>query len=170
MKKAYGFTIVELLIVIVVIAILASISVAAYSNISNRANDSAVQSDLKNLAGKIQEYRVLNNSLPITGSNSAVMPDSMTFPANKQAYYSTGPNLYYCVVPGGDDARFALTARSKSGKIFVHNGSSFQEYTESAFSSGNNVCQGSGFTITETGFEYHYGRNANATWSTWTNG
>ncbi len=51
-KKPVGFTIVELLIVIVVIAILAAISVVAYTGIQNRANDAAVKSDLANAAKK----------------------------------------------------------------------------------------------------------------------
>ena len=41
-REAHGFTIVELLIVIVVIAILAAISVAAYVNIQERARFSAM--------------------------------------------------------------------------------------------------------------------------------
>lgn len=45
-QKAYGFTIVELLIVIVVIAVLAAISVVAYAGIQNRARDSAIMSGL----------------------------------------------------------------------------------------------------------------------------
>ena len=52
MKRAYGFTIVELLIVIVVVAILASLSYVGYVNIANRANDSAISSDLSNFAKK----------------------------------------------------------------------------------------------------------------------
>ena len=51
-KRAYGFTIVELLIVIVVVAILASLSYVGYVNIAYRANDSAISSDLSNFAKK----------------------------------------------------------------------------------------------------------------------
>ena len=42
-KNAYGFTIVELLIVIVVVGVLAAISIVAYSGVSNNANDTAVK-------------------------------------------------------------------------------------------------------------------------------
>ena len=47
-KKANAFTIVELLIVIVVIAILAAISIVAYTGIQNRARETAVLSDVRN--------------------------------------------------------------------------------------------------------------------------
>ena len=56
-----GFTIVELLIVIVVIAILAAISVVAYNGIQNRAYDTTVQSDLRQTYTKIQEYNIVND-------------------------------------------------------------------------------------------------------------
>ena len=52
--KQKGFTIVELLIVIVVIAILAAISMAAYTNITARANTStaaAAAKSVKDVAG-----------------------------------------------------------------------------------------------------------------------
>ena len=44
--RAYGFTIVELLIVIVVIAILAAITIAAFNAVTTRAQNSKIASDL----------------------------------------------------------------------------------------------------------------------------
>ena len=49
LTKPRGFTIVELLIVIVVIAILAAISVVAYNGIQQRATASAIINDAKSL-------------------------------------------------------------------------------------------------------------------------
>lgn len=73
MKKAMsGFTIVELLIVIVVIAILATVSIVAYRGIQNRANDSAIQSDLANFAKKIQLAAATTGEFPAGGAISAV--------------------------------------------------------------------------------------------------
>lgn len=55
-----GFTIVELLIVIVVIAILASISTVAYTSIQDRARNSKISSDLQTLNKAIQTARISN--------------------------------------------------------------------------------------------------------------
>ena len=52
-RKAHGFTIVELLIVIIVIAILATISIVAYNGIQNSAAETALKSDLRNAATQL---------------------------------------------------------------------------------------------------------------------
>lgn len=57
-SRPSGFTIVELLIVIVVIAILASISVVAYSGVQHRARVSAATSELKTLEKAIVLARI----------------------------------------------------------------------------------------------------------------
>jgi len=53
-KTKSGFTIVELLIVIVVIGILASITVVAYTGVQNRATAAAVTSGLKSIEEALQ--------------------------------------------------------------------------------------------------------------------
>lgn len=49
LKNKKGFTIVELVIVIAVIAILAAVLIPTFSNIVGRANEAAAQADAKNL-------------------------------------------------------------------------------------------------------------------------
>ncbi len=58
-KKQNGFTIVELLIVVVVIAILAAITIISYNGITARANDSSMKSMAKQLEQKIRTNQTL---------------------------------------------------------------------------------------------------------------
>ena len=68
-RKESGFTIVELLVVIVVIAILASISVVSYNGIQQRARDSARDSAVRSLKLALEVYKSDFNQYPIAGAN-----------------------------------------------------------------------------------------------------
>lgn len=125
-----GFTIVELVIVIVVIAILAAIVLLSYRGVTASANDSAVISDLKAFA----EQMALNN---LTGANfgdsytTGEKLESLNWKASKSSYdTSVYGNLHFChnLSPNplnadwgtapGTRKNWALIALSKSGNIF----------------------------------------------------
>lgn len=57
-KTATGFTIVELLIVIVVIAILAAITIVAFNGVQERSRAAKISSDLSMLSKAIQAARI----------------------------------------------------------------------------------------------------------------
>ena len=59
-KRKHGFTVVELLIVIVVIAILATIVLVSYNGIRNQAANAKVQADLSQANDKVAYYKVRN--------------------------------------------------------------------------------------------------------------
>lgn len=63
-----GFTIVEILIVIVVIAILAAITIVAYNGIQQRANNASIVAAAKNSLSVIDAYIAANDAYPLTGS------------------------------------------------------------------------------------------------------
>jgi len=66
LRQERGFTIVELLIVIVVIAILAAITIVAYNGIQNRAKTSSGQETANSIVKKFEAYNAVNGSYPTT--------------------------------------------------------------------------------------------------------
>ena len=78
--KQRGFTIVELLIVVVIIAILAAITIVAYNGIQNRAKASAAQSLANAIVKKAEAFNAIENTYPTayntfgTGAGTAGNP------------------------------------------------------------------------------------------------
>ena len=72
--KQKGFTIVELLIVIVIIAILAAISMAAYTNITARANTSSAQAAAKTVKDTIQNFQGAHGAWPPAAGGASPRP------------------------------------------------------------------------------------------------
>lgn len=65
-QKHTGFTIVELLIVVVVIAILAAITIVSYNGITARASDSSAKSAMESAVKQLELSNVDNQSYPLT--------------------------------------------------------------------------------------------------------
>jgi len=66
-----GFTIVELLIVIVVIGILAAITIVAYNGIQVRAQDTQRATDIANILKTLEAYKTVNDGLfPVATSTA----------------------------------------------------------------------------------------------------
>lgn len=105
MKKAYGFTIVELLVVIVVIAILAAVSVVAYSGVAAQARDSQRAQDLANIKRMLLLYdaehegvvsttstpRYNVNTAPQSGWDASVNEDWLAFLVEKYGRVPVDP-------------------------------------------------------------------------------
>lgn len=154
-KQQSGFTIVELLIVVVVIAILAAITIIAYNGIQNRANDTVVRGDLANVAKKIEAYKIDNGTYPVP-----VAPDDSTgvvaaafngFKSSKGAYLmqqltteSNTVNLIYCVDTTGTMYRLAAWSKGNSAQgIMIGSELSLQVFNQ-AIASSSTICPATG--------------------------
>ncbi|HWT40310.1 MAG TPA: prepilin-type N-terminal cleavage/methylation domain-containing protein [Dongiaceae bacterium] len=75
-KRQSGFTIVELLIVVVVIAILAAITIVSYNGITSRARSLAIPNSLRNTAEMMQTSIVTGDGTAPTTLPSTVKADN----------------------------------------------------------------------------------------------
>jgi len=103
--QQHGFTIVELLVVIVVIGILAAITVVAYTGISQKAIVASLQSDLTNSVPRLKMYQVEHGAYPATldGSNCPTGPADTNYclkpsSGNTFAYSSSSPYSTFSLV------------------------------------------------------------------------
>lgn len=110
--RRHGFTIVELLIVIVVIGILASITMAAFGQVQLRAAKASLQSDIKNAATQLELGRVEAGTYRV----SAGVTDSAS-------WLSSSPGTTYQY--SSDGAAYCLSATSSRmgvGSVSIKSG------------------------------------------------
>lgn len=127
-KTTSGFTIVELLIVIVVIGILAAITIVAYNGIQARAQNASVQNDLTAMAKKIQ--------LEATDTGVYQPASSITtgIKITKSAFDTAENNLYYCRSTNG--SQYAIAARAKSGQNYKVINGALSEHPSKLYGQG----------------------------------
>ncbi|MNQ07667.1 Type II secretion system protein G precursor [compost metagenome] len=157
-QQQLGFTIVELLIVIVIIGILAAITIVAYNGIQNRANDTTIKSDLANIAKQLETIKAVSSSSTYPTTTELA---SNKLSASKNVYEKSRNNLYYCRTT--DNLNYAVGAVSTSGKNFFLVNGVIQEGVNVW---GSTTCdQLTSFgTTTNAGSGYD---NPTNTWSPW---
>jgi type IV pilus assembly protein PilE len=62
MKKNLGFTLIEVMIVIAIISILSAFAIANYSQYVRKAERKEVQTEMLEIAARLEQYYALNNS------------------------------------------------------------------------------------------------------------
>ena len=67
-----GFTLVEILIVVVILGILAAIVIPQFTQASTEAKVSSLQSNLQSIRSQIELYKIQHNDAPPTDHNSFV--------------------------------------------------------------------------------------------------
>jgi type II secretion system protein G len=141
--RRQGFTIVELLIVIVVIGILAAITIVSYNGVQNRAYDVSVQNDLVQMTDALMENEIQTGEYPTdeAGLSQIGLKVSKTAYGNNFVDGSTGYlyNALYCsTVPGYSPSEFAIISASRSGNVFSDSslGGGVQAFPTSSWTGG----------------------------------
>ena len=143
-KSRSGFTIVELLIVIVVIGILAAITIVAYSGIQQRAKDASIRADFANAAKKLEIYNADNGTYPTSWPQAATMGVRFSFSP-------VSSNVILCSASGTGYALLA-SQYGKTYKYVVGQGTTEPSITWSG--SGATLCANTPYGPTAWGYDF----------------
>ena len=114
-KNKQGFTIVELLIVVVVIAILAAITIVAFNGIQNRARDAALKSEVTDARKQLGIFATTNgdtfpsaiNSCPTPASGAACILNNSK---NTLSYNGSGNSFCFSAADANGNSYFVTQA------------------------------------------------------------
>ena len=142
-RKQSGFTIVELLIVIVVIGILAALVVTTFSGIQRKARNTERETDVKAVHGQLEAYFAQNNSYPDGGTSgigsaswatanlkgldaqalkdpkAQAGQDAPTSGTGSGTQYGYAPTPAGCTTAANDCTGYTLTANLEGGGTFT---------------------------------------------------
>ncbi|MES2630411.1 MAG: prepilin-type N-terminal cleavage/methylation domain-containing protein [Patescibacteria group bacterium] len=116
-RYSTGFTIIELLITVVVIAILATITMLSYNGIKGRAIEVSVKSDLRKITSELELDRSDNVNYPLSGAQANSGLGLKVSPGNTYTYTTTPYG--YCVTVSTSGGQYAYSLKSKDNAILA---------------------------------------------------
>lgn len=110
MRRHSGFTLTEILIVLAIVGLLASIAIPAYDQYVQRANRSAAQQFMLDLASRAEQYRLDARNYP-TGIGTAAGEIDVAVPDDASDYY----DIDIAANNGATPPTYTITATPKAG-------------------------------------------------------
>ncbi len=146
-KRTAGFTLIELIVVVVIIGILSAIAIPAFLSQRQRAYDAATQSDVKNMVTALETYYAGNLAYPedagkIVTDGATVSSDVTITVVYKAVKGGMGYTVYG--THGKSDTRFKLDSEAGSKPVKMAKTDTITGPTKD----GN--AAGEGFTLTES--------------------
>jgi prepilin-type N-terminal cleavage/methylation domain-containing protein len=124
MRHSHGFTLIELMIVVVIIGILAAIAIPNFILMQHRAKEGSTKANMHTLQLAAEDYAVQNDGTYTADAEAsgaaglgAALPTNFRNPFD----FTTGPANAY-----EDRATFAAPATNKSGIVSYADSSTFQ--------------------------------------------
>ena len=92
LKRSRGFTLIELMIVIAILAIIAAIALPSFLGQIQKARRSDAKQALFNVAAKLEQYYQDNKGYPVAGDMTDLGYSAATF-TSVEGYYTIGFNV-----------------------------------------------------------------------------
>lgn len=117
MRRRVGFTMMELLIVVLVLAILASIAITKFGDAKRRAYLTAMKSDLRGLATVAESRYTSDNSYEHVETPQGSDGVTLTFTGSTSGWSATATHLRVPGVACSIAAGTSLAANASSGPV-----------------------------------------------------
>ena len=103
-KNERGYTIMELLVVIVIIGVLAAIGVPAYNNMTTRARKTACDANKRTIATAVGMYYADHEDYPADGAATSTLadPNGNLYIENVAAFVCPADGSSYTIVNGAN--------------------------------------------------------------------
>jgi general secretion pathway protein G len=89
-RNARGFTLVEILIVVIILGILAAIVIPQFTNASNDARNNSVASTLQTMRSQIELFKIQHSDTPPSTTGFVAVMTGKTNPTDLNATAATG--------------------------------------------------------------------------------
>lgn len=169
-----GFTIIELVVVIVIISILAALTILTYNGVRYKSYDASIQTDLKSIAAGLKSYKSLEGTYPTTSAQvngmldannnvvQAAIPkishDGYNLTNESNPSDSIARNLLVCIRSGGTDPEFGIAALSLSGNVwfYMSSTSTVTQATQAWVGADQTECPYLGINTTDPGYVHWF--------------